>query len=282
MLNNLLSKRLFICIFVLLICGVVSVYFLRTDLPEEPIKIYTPVEPTPKPKAEAPVRETEQDGHFHADGTWHEGAHDAHAPPAVPGTAPPGVATTPDFPPVDPNDDPVEAAYKRLEYIKNNPYAWGGVHSERATELIAQLMPPPVLIDHDHSYAVDAQIQELIAQNDPRAAHVLITTLCEGNVSGVAMYDALVELGPPAVPYILPYLDKGIAEGGYINLAVFDSLGRIGERYQGDLGGIVDHIIIPKLEVIAAEDHDEDFDEKYERFSASVMDAREALAKLRQ
>ena len=275
MLNNLLSKRLFICIFVLLICGVVSVYFLRTDLPEEPIKIYTPVEPTPKPKAEAPVRETEQDGHFHADGTWHEGAHDAHAPPAVPGTAPPGVATTPDFPPVDPNDDPVEAAYKRLEYIKNNPYAWGGVHSERATELIAQLMPPTLPRDEDHGEEVIFQILELIEQNDPRAAEVLIGHMCEGGTVGQPMDDGLDAIGPPAVPYILPYLERGVAEGGYIRAAVFYSIGRLGALYRDDLGGIVDHIIIPKLKIIAA-------DEDTGRYDwASVLDARDALSMLK-
>ena len=91
MLRNLLSNRIFIGILVLLVCGVVSVYFLRTDLPEEPIKIYTPVEPLPKPKAEAPIGETEQDGHVHEDGTWHEGAHDApvESPVEAPVTTPP-------------------------------------------------------------------------------------------------------------------------------------------------------------------------------------------------
>ena len=277
MLNNLLSKRLFICIFVLLICGVVSVYFLRTDLPEEPIKIYTPVEPTPKPKAEAPVRETEQDGHFHADGTWHEGAHDAHAPPAVPGTAPPGAVTTPDFPPVDPNDDPVEAAYKRLEYIKNNPYAWGGVHSERATELLTELMPPPVLIDHDHGDEVTALIDELCEQGDPRAAEALIAIMSDGGIMGQIMFDTLEAIGPPAVPYVLPYLFREETYGEkliYIGLPVFDALSRVGVKYRADLGGILDHIIIPKIEEIAADGDNE----VYQR--ASVIYAGDALARL--
>ncbi len=276
MLNNLLSKRIFICIFVFLICGVVSVYFLRPDVPEEPLKIYTPVEPMPKPKTEAPVGETEQDGHFHADGTWHEGAHDAHAPPAVPGAAPPGVATTPDFPPVDPNEDPVEAAYKRLEYIKNNPYAWGGVHSERATELIAQLMPPTLPRDEGHGEEVIFQILELIEQNDPRAAEVLIGHMCEGGTVGQPMDDGLDAIGPPAVPYILPYLERGVAEGGYIRAAVFYSIGRLGALYRDDLGGIVDHIIIPKLEIIAADE-----DAKFYEYPAQRR-ANEVLTQLGQ
>ncbi|MCY3744427.1 MAG: hypothetical protein OXH00_25715 [Candidatus Poribacteria bacterium] len=275
MLKNLLSNRIFIGILVLIICGVVSVYFLRTDLPEEPIKIYTPVEPMPKPKAEIPIGETERGGHVHEDGTWHEGTHEAHAPPTAPNMTPPGAATTPDFPSVDPNEDPVEAAYKRLEYIKNNPYAWGGVHSERATELIAQLMPPPILMDEDHGEVVIEQILELIAQNDPRAAEVLITHMCEGHTVGEPMFEGLDTIGPPALPYILPYLEKGVTEGGDIRLAVFESLGRLGARYRGDLGGIVDHIIIPKLEVIAADE-----DNEFYRY-ADVKRASEALSVLR-
>ena len=282
MLKDLFTHRLFIGVFVLLMCAVVSVYFLRTDIPDEPIKIYTPVEPLPKSTAKTPVAETPPQGHVHDDGTFHPEPHETPVEPPVQYTAPQGAVTDPDFPAVDPSEDPVEAAYKRLEYIKNNPYAWGGVHSERATELIAQLMPPPVLMDHDHGEEVREQIIELIAQGDPRAAEVLITTLCDGNMGGVAMFDALEEIGPPAVPYVLPYLEKGVAQGGHISSAVFDSLSRIGARYRSDLGGIVEHIIIPKLEVIAADDHDEDFDEKYARFSASVIFAREALARLQE
>ena len=275
MLRNLLSNRLFVGILVLLICGVVSVYFLRTDLPEEPIKIYTPVEPMPKPKAETPIGETEQDGHVHEDGTWHEGPHgEADDTPAVQYTAPPGAATKPNFPSVDPNEDPVEAAYKRLEYIKNNPYAWGGVHSERATELIAQLMPPTVANDHNEGEQILGRIEELIAQNDPRAGEVLITNMCEAIFIYAPAVDALEQIGPPAMPYILHYLEKGVAEGGTMSTVIFEALADIGLRYRSDLGGIVDHIIIPKLEVIAADDTFKHYG------SGTVLDAQAALAKL--
>ena len=268
MLRNLLSHRLFIGILVLLICGVVSVYFLRTDLPEEPIKIYTPVEPLPK--VEAPIGEPEQDGHVHEDGTWHEGSHEVHAPPAVSNTAPPGVATTPDFPPADPNKDPVEAAYKRLEYIKNNPYAWGGVHSERATELIAQLMPPTVANDHNEGEQILGRIEELIAQNDPRAGEVLITNMCEAGFIYAPAVDALEQIGPPAVPYVLSYVHENVE----MSAIAVDVLGRLGVRYRADLGGIVDHIIIPKLEAIVA-------DSDNARYSgAAVYFAQQSLEKL--
>lgn len=72
MLRNIFSNRLFIGVFVVLICAVVGIYFLRTDLPDKPIVIVKPVEPLPKSEVKAPVGETSQGGHFHADGTWHE------------------------------------------------------------------------------------------------------------------------------------------------------------------------------------------------------------------
>ena len=61
------------------------------------------------------------------------------------------------------------------------PYAWGGVHSERATELIGQLMPAsePIRIrDHNHGELIGDLIFELCLQNDPRAAETLIAMTC--------------------------------------------------------------------------------------------------------
>ncbi len=210
--------------------------------------------------------------HFHEDGTFHEGEHADE--PKVKYTAPPGAVLKPDFPPIDPKDDPVKAAYKRLEYIKNNPYAWGGVHSERATELIDLLMTasgPIRVIDHEHGDQVIEQIEELCEQGDPRAAGVLIAHMCDGDTVGRVMIDTLVEIGPPAVLYILPYLEKFVAQGGTTSIGMFDALGRIGIRYRDDLDGIVQHIIIPKLKVIDADEDNKRYD------SGSVIDARAAL-----
>ena len=70
----------------------VGLYLLATQPSKEPIKIYKVVEPlekpTHQPQPEAPVvQETpqpQQDGHFHADGTWHAGPHET--PSAAGGT----------------------------------------------------------------------------------------------------------------------------------------------------------------------------------------------------
>lgn len=230
------------------------------------------------PKIETETEQSKE--HDHADDTFHEGAHEDPIPgvevpndkpeaPKVEYKAPEGAVLKPDFPEIDPKEDPVKAAYKRLEYIKNNPYAWGGVHSPRATELIAQLMPPPELIDHDHGDQVLELIDELCQQDDPRAAEVLIANMCDGDILGTPMTDALVEIGPPAVPYLLLYLEKDMTQGLEMSIGLYDVLGRIGVRYRADLGSIVDHIIIPKLEVIIA---DEDFGATTIRYARETTD----------
>ena len=67
-------------VFIVAICAV-GLYLLATQPPKDPILIYKPVEPiekpTEEPKAEAPVGDTSQGGHVHADGTWHAGPHEA-------------------------------------------------------------------------------------------------------------------------------------------------------------------------------------------------------------
>ena len=69
-------------VFIVAIVGI-GLYLLATQPPPEPVKIYKVVEPekpTDQPTTQAPVvQETpqpQQDGHFHADGTWHEGPHE--------------------------------------------------------------------------------------------------------------------------------------------------------------------------------------------------------------
>ena len=73
MFRDLFRNRLFIGILVLLICAAMSIYFLQTDTPKAPIKIYTPVEPIAKQPPK--VGDTSQGGHFHDDGTWHAEPH---------------------------------------------------------------------------------------------------------------------------------------------------------------------------------------------------------------
>ena len=58
-------------ILILVICAV-CLLSLRSDVPDEPVKVYKVVEPVPTSTAEVPAGETSEGGHFHADGNpWH-------------------------------------------------------------------------------------------------------------------------------------------------------------------------------------------------------------------
>ena len=263
MLKNLLSNRLFVGILVLLTCGVVSVYFLRTDLPEEPIKIYTPVEPLPKPKAETPIGETEQGGHVHEDGTWHEGAHEAHQNPAAPSSVqiPDGIT-----------DPEVLAAWQRLDDIAKNPFQWGGRPSARALELMDELTPMWVFDDpHDHGEELMMMLDMLAEERDPRSAALLLMYQLDSGVSGRPVKDALVAMGPASVPALIARLNPEDAAEAPLS-TVIKLLPPIVEQHRSELGGIVDYILIPRLEAIA----------RGTGYIGNISRARKALERLKQ
>ena len=89
-------------------------------------------------------------------------------------------------------------------------------------------------------------LSELSQYRDPRAAEVFATYAGEGIIGGHAMADALVEIGVPAVPYLIPYIDPPYDV--YVPAEAAIALGRIGAQHREELGGVVEHIIIPKLE----------------------------------
>ncbi|MYH83745.1 hypothetical protein F4141_23935 [Candidatus Poribacteria bacterium] len=78
-------------VFLVAIAGI-GLCLLATQPPKEPIKIYKAVEPekpTQQPIPQAPVGDTSQGGHVHADGTWHEGPHEQVADAQAPQTETP-------------------------------------------------------------------------------------------------------------------------------------------------------------------------------------------------
>ncbi|RKU12740.1 hypothetical protein C6501_10695, partial [Candidatus Poribacteria bacterium] len=194
--------------------------------------------------AQAQAEKSENaNGHFHEDGTFHEGA-----PPDPIQTQPPTRDYTPAQvkTPEGITDPDVQAAWERVEYIANNIWAFGGVASPRAEELISALYPPTIG-DDSHGEGEMDLLSELRQYRDPRAAVVFATYTGENIISGEAMNEALVEIGVPAVPYLLPYIeppyDLAVKDPG----AAAFALGRIGVQHREELAGVIEHIIIPKL-----------------------------------
>ena len=198
-------------------------------------------------------------GHVHEDGTFHVGE---HGDPIVEQDDPTGEQDEPLKPPPSRDFEPVQiqipegitdpdviAAWDRLDYIAKNIWEWGGVPSQETEELIAQLMPPPDGFSGPSGHSDAEETINLLGsldRNDPRSAEVLVTYYCENIIGGLGPRNAIIDIGPPAVPLLIPYLfEDGNAEA-------VAALGGIAVKHRKELGGIVDHIIIPKLEEYAA------------------------------
>jgi len=144
-------------------------------------------------------------------------------------------------------DDPVLAAQRHLKWIADNPAKWGQISPE-ATELIQQLTPTRRGAGEEILDTID----ELVKLRDPRSPSIFVDYYYAG-VWGEAIEQALIEIGPPSVPALLPLLDDsgmlGRARGARV-------LSVIATEYRQDLGGIVEFILLPKLEKLAVSDPD--------------------------
>ena len=213
-----------------------------------------------------PADEEQPGGHWHGD-EWH--ADDAHENntgeteliPSVdwqPSTGRPHEAVKPEGLDTLDADDPVAKAWAKLDYIAENPFAWGGNADPRTAALVQQLMPPPDGIEDDaHAEEILLPLDDLIHLRDPRAIETLVAYLCRDDMAYASLGPAVSDMGPLAIPYLLPYLEEeppreGEAFGGFVTAAGF--LANIGKRHREELDGIVEYIILPKLKQILAKE----------------------------
>ena len=81
--------------------------------------------------------------------------------------------------------------------------------SQETEELIAQLMPPPDGFSGPSGHSDAEETIHLLGsldRNDPRSAEVLVTYYCENIFGGLGPRNAIIDIGPPAVPLLIPYL----------------------------------------------------------------------------
>ncbi|MYB93188.1 hypothetical protein F4054_20525 [Candidatus Poribacteria bacterium] len=162
-------------------------------------------------------------------------------------------------------ENPVAAAWQRLTYISENIYEWGGEKSPETPELIealealrmeylrveaAQARNEAVEITFDPCGEDAAELMSGLSYlSDPSSAEYLVRHTCEGTFGrGIFMFDGVVDIGPPSVPHLIPYLDQE----DWSRYHAIELLGKISERYRDALGGIIEYIILPKLEAILA------------------------------
>ena len=146
--------------------------------------------------------------------------------------------------------DPVAAAWARLEYISQNPQQWGELSLE-ATELIAQLIPTRTISTEAEMEEVIGLLEKLGELQDPRSAEIFINYFLKSGLWGKPMKEALIAIGPPSVPLLIPLLDTDRLLGRLIAAKL---LGIIGSEHHQELGGVVEHIILPKLKKLVTSD----------------------------
>ena len=187
-------------------------------------------------------------GHVHPDGTFHVGEHDD------PLETPPSDWTPTQVQiPEGITDPDVKAAWKRLDDISRNRHKWGNF-SPRTLELMDELTPVPSIYDTaedgDCGEEIIFVLDELAKLRDPRSAELLVNYQMDSGVSGNPPDDALVAMGPASVLALVARLDD---ISGETSLSTpLDLLPRIVAAHRSELGGIVEHIIIPKIKAVAA------------------------------
>ncbi len=219
-----------------------------------------------------PAADEQPGGHGKPDGDWKPAADDAHDDtgdliPSVdwqqhielPELVKPGNLDELDA------DDPIAKAWAKLDDIADNRFAWGGTADPRTPGLIQQLMPPPDMIEGEaHAEEIYSLLDPLADLRDPRSIETLIAYQCGGNIMSGNVERALIAMGPPVVPYLIPYLDD-MGEGEEDPSPQFpDNLGsrgmsvaanvlsHIGAQHRAELDGIVEYILLPKLEALQA------------------------------
>ena len=268
-------------VFIVAIAGI-GLYLLSRQPPPEPIVIYKPVEVENPVAPKPPPPGASANGHWHGE-EWHDAPHEpqetAPAAPAVV-TPEPTVEASRDYKPAmveipeGITDPDVRAAWQRVDYIANNLWEWGGVANAKTPELIAKLMPPPDVFSGPTGHSDVEEAFNLLGSldtNDPRTVEVMAVYLCEGLVGGNDPIDMLAEMGVPAVPYLLPYM-LDMENSPVLRTYPIDVLGKIAERHRAELDGIVEHILIPRLEAVLSQEKPD-----YNEWEA----ARNALSRLK-
>ena len=236
------------------------------------------------PVPPAPPAEEQAGGHWHGD-EWH--ADDAHAQddwqpgdeliPSVdwqPSTGRPHEAGKPEgFDKLD-AEDPVAKAWAKLDDIADNPFAWGGNADPKTAGLVQQLMPAPdVIADEAHADELTDLLYDLAVLRDPRAIETMLAY--EVNLMGYRIVNkTLVAMGPPVVPYLIPYLDEALKareDYGYKQVDhTIEFLFQICTQHRAELDGVVEYIVLPKFKQLLAEGFLDDYHER--RVKEAVAD----------
>ena len=239
-----------LAILIVLLIGVTAVLLMRTTDTEPKIVYKGDVEPSKDnpPPAEPGFK-----------WVWHHNHWD-RVPVVQEGELPsnPIEVSTSDWTPAqvqipkDITDPDVKAAWERLEDISKNRHKWGQF-SPRALELMNELTPVPTdpYEGEDCGEGIIFVLEELASLRDPRSAELLLSYQMDSGIHGRPPNEALAAMGSAAVPALVARLNIDSIESHMLDDPL-NLLAHIVAIHRSELGGIVEHIIIPKMEAIAA------------------------------
>ena len=143
--------------------------------------------------------------------------------------------------------DPVAEAWAVVNHIKENLHKWG-TFSREAKAIMDRLMPVWTINNEAAAEESLALFIELDKYRDPRSAEVLAAYLFEsGSLAGYS--SAMVDLGPPSIPFIMPYFKKDYPDLAYA-VKIFMP---VWQTHRELLDGVAKHLVKPELERSLAE-----------------------------
>ncbi len=217
--------------------------------------------------------------------TDREFAHTEEAAKPTTDIQPDQVSDTPDPQPPQaqdttdtPAEDPVAAAWQRLDYISKNIYEWGGIPSPKAPPLMQEIEDILPADDEGSGEVLIELLDELARLRDPRSVEIIVRCMFGGGeVWGRLLEEALIAIGPPSVPHLIPYLNT---ESDIVDAIVIARiLAGVAEQYASESGGAVEHIILPELKNLEATVSDRE--SKYST-SYRIKQVQTALGKIQK
>ncbi len=150
--------------------------------------------------------------------------------------------------PKGPNEtlDPVAEAWAVVNHIKENLHEWGDFSPE-AEAIMDRLMPVWEIDEASGEESMKPLMELWNKYRDPRSAEVLAAYIFDTNGFSPSYFTQMIDLGPPSIPFVIPYLSKGSPRNEYA-AEIFVG---VWQTHRELLDGVAQHIVIPTLEPLS-------------------------------
>ena len=142
--------------------------------------------------------------------------------------------------------DPVAEAWAVVNHIKENLHEWGAFSPE-AEAIMDRLMPVWEIDEASGEESMELLMELYNKYRDPRSAEVLAAYIFDTNGFSPSYFTQMIDLGPPSIPFVIPYLSKGSPHNEWA-AEIFVG---VWQTHRELLDGVAKHIVIPTLEPLS-------------------------------